>query len=109
VLILYSDRPTSLPVKTPLAANTTFEVYIELTHPATQRAVQALQDAAHDQATKTELAHLAEQAHDEIAIGRLSVLTLLELLSAVRISRDAFLSIHTRIYIQPYCILSSPF
>jgi cytochrome P450/NADPH-cytochrome P450 reductase len=109
VMTLYSGRPTPLPTNTPIAATEAFGAYVELTQPATQRAAQALQDATRDQATKTKLARLAEEAYEEeIAIGRLSVLDLLERFPTVRISPGAFLSMHSRMRTRPYCVSSSP-
>ncbi|KND90461.1 Bifunctional P450/NADPH-P450 reductase [Tolypocladium ophioglossoides CBS 100239] len=78
-LKITSDRLTTLPTDTAISAADVLSAYVELSQPATKRNIQALADAAQDEAVVKQLQQLVgEDYHDQVTVKRRSILDLLE-------------------------------
>lgn len=103
-----SENPTTLPTGHPVPASDVLGAYVELSQPVTKRSINALAEAADDDATKSTLQHLAGDGYDEVHSKRLSVLDLLEQHPTVSLPFATFLSLLPPMRVRQYSISSSP-
>ncbi|KAI1389181.1 cytochrome P450 [Hypoxylon trugodes] len=103
-----SDGMTSLPTNTSLPAHSVFSAYVELSQPATKRNIGTLVEAAMDADEKEALRKYANEAYEEVASKRLSVLDLLEKHVSVDLPLGAFLAMLPPMRVRQYSISSSP-
>ncbi|PNY23978.1 Bifunctional P450/NADPH-P450 reductase [Tolypocladium capitatum] len=108
-LKITSDRPTTLPTDMAVSAADVLSAYVELSQPATKRNIQALADAAQDEAVTKRLQQLAgEDYHDKVTIKRRSVLDLLEQFPCVALPLSSYLAMLPPMRVRQYSISSSP-
>ncbi|PVI05918.1 NADPH-cytochrome P450 reductase-like protein [Periconia macrospinosa] len=108
-LTISTSEPTTLPSGVPCPASDIFGAFVELAQPATKRDLTALIDATSDEATKTELTRLRDDAFGpEITEKRASVLDLLERFPSVQLPLGVFLRMLPPMRVRQYSISSSP-
>ncbi|KAI6282185.1 hypothetical protein ACKVWC_009403 [Pyricularia oryzae] len=104
-----SSQSTALPTNTSVPAFELLSSYVELSQPATKRNLSALQDAASDEETKSQLGKLSgDDFADEVGAKRVSVLDLLERFPAIDLPIGSFLSMMPPMRVRQYSISSSP-
>ncbi|KAI7188379.1 cytochrome P450, partial [Hortaea werneckii] len=109
MLTISSKSNTALPTDEPISANDLFSAYVELSQPATKRAVSMLIEASKDDNTKKELWALMDGDFNAlITEKRISVLDLLERYPNIDLPLGAFVSCLMTMRVRQYSISSSP-
>ncbi|KAF7535706.1 hypothetical protein G7Z17_g13162 [Cylindrodendrum hubeiense] len=92
-LKIHSNRPTTLPINTPVSARDVLGAYVELSQPATKRNILALAEATDDKSIVQELEKLAgDDYQDNIVSKRVSVLELLEKYPSIAFPISSYLA-----------------
>lgn len=107
-ITIRSESPTTLPTGHPVPASDVLGAYVELSQPVTRRSLNALAEAADEDATKSALRHLAGDGYADVHSKRLSVLDLLEQHPTVSLPFATFLSLLPPMRVRQYSISSSP-
>ncbi|KAJ5289018.1 Oxidoreductase FAD/NAD(P)-binding [Penicillium angulare] len=110
--LVKSTAPPSIPLDTPITAFSLFSTYVELSQPASKRDLNALADAAiEDAETQAELRYIASSPSrftSEIVQKRVSPLDLLMRYPAINISIGDFLAMLPPMRARQYSVSSSP-
>lgn len=107
-----STAPASIPLDTPISAFELLSTYVELSQPASKRDVNALADAAiEDAETQAELRYIASSPSrftSEIVHKRVSILDILMRYPAIKLPIGDFLAMLPPMRVRQYSISSSP-
>ncbi|KAJ5115834.1 Oxidoreductase FAD/NAD(P)-binding [Penicillium angulare] len=107
-----STAPPTIPLDTPISAFELLSTYVELSQPASKRDLNALADAAvEDAETQAELRYIASSPSrftSEIVQKRISPLDLLMRYPAINLSIGDFLAMLPPMRVRQYSISSSP-
>ncbi|KAJ5594210.1 Bifunctional cytochrome NADPH reductase [Penicillium hispanicum] len=107
-----ATAPPTIPLATPISAFGLLSTYVELSQPASKRDINALAEAATDDAeVQAELRYLASSPSrfaTEIVQKRVSPLDLLMRYPAIRLSLGEFLAMLPPMRVRQYSISSSP-
>lgn len=109
MLTIASKSNTALPTDMPISAHNLFSAYVELSQPATKRAVATLVEASKDKDTKEQLTRMLEDDFSaEITEKRVSLLDLLERFPTIDLPLGSFVASLISMRVRQYSISSSP-
>lgn len=109
MLTISSKSNTALPTEHPISAHNLLSAYVELSQPATKRAVTMLVEASKDGDAKKQLNQILEGDFDaEITEKRVSLLDLLERFSAIDLPLGSYVASLMSMRVRQYSISSSP-